>query len=96
MLSCAACRRRRESFDLFAVYAEQWECTLLSADWEVAAFGGYGSGTFIDRLGRVFSVYCEIVDENTVRIYGAAFGEMWLTADFLSGTFELYDQAPAE
>ena len=85
-----------ESFDLFAVYAEQWECTLLSADWEVAAFGGYGSGTFIDRLGRVFSVYCEIVDENTVRIYGAAFGEMWLTADFLSGTFELYDQAPAE
>lgn len=52
-----------ESFDLFAVYAEQWECTLLSADWEVAAFGGYGSGTFIDRLGRVFSVYCEIVDE---------------------------------
>lgn len=86
----------RESFDLFAVYAEQWECTLLSADWEVAAFGGYGSGTFIDRLGRVFSVYCEIVDENTVRIYGAAFGEMWLTADFLSGTFELYDQAPAE
>ena len=84
------------SFDLFAVYAEQWECTLLSADWEVAAFGGYGSGTFIDRLGRVFSVYCEIVDENTVRIYGAAFGEMWLTADFLSGTFELYDQAPAE
>ena len=83
----------RESFDLFAVYAEQWECTLLSADWEVAAFGGYGSGTFIDRLGRVFSVYCEIVDENTVRIYGAAFGEMWLTADFLSGTFELYDQA---
>lgn len=86
----------RESFDLFAVYAEQWECTLLSADWEVAAFGGYGSGTFIDRLGRVFSVYCEIVGENTVRIYGAAFGEMWLTADFLSGTFELYDQAPAE
>lgn len=85
-----------ESFDLFAVYAEQWECTLLSADWEVAAFGGYGSGTFIDRLGRVFSVYCEIVDENTVRIYGAAFGEMWLTADFLSDTFELYDQAPAE
>lgn len=85
-----------ESFDLFAVYAEQWECTLLSADWEVAAFGGYGSGTFIDRLGRVFSVYCEIVDENTVRIYGAAFGEMWLTADFLSGTFELYYQAPAE
>lgn len=85
-----------ESFDLFAVYAEQWERTLLSADWEVAAFGGYGSGTFIDRLGRVFSVYCEIVDENTVRIYGAAFGEMWLTADFLSGTFELYDQAPAE
>lgn len=85
-----------ESFDLFAVYAEQWECTQLSADWEVAAFGGYGSGTFIDRLGRVFSVYCEIVDENTVRIYGAAFGEMWLTADFLSGTFELYDQAPAE
>lgn len=85
-----------ESFDLFAVYAEQWECTLLSADWEVAAFSGYGSGTFIDRLGRVFSVYCEIVDENTVRIYGAAFGEMWLTADFLSGTFELYDQAPAE
>lgn len=85
-----------ESFDLFAVYVEQWECTLLSADWEVAAFGGYGSGTFIDRLGRVFSVYCEIVDENTVRIYGAAFGEMWLTADFLSGTFELYDQAPAE
>lgn len=85
-----------ESFDLFAVYAEQWECTLLSADWEVAAFGGYGSGTFIDRLGRVFSVYCEIVDENTVRIYGAVFGEMWLTADFLSGTFELYDQAPAE
>lgn len=85
-----------ESFDLFAVYAEQWECTLLSADWEVAAFGGYGSGTFIDRLGRVFTVYCEIVDENTVRIYGAAFGEMWLTADFLSGTFELYDQAPAE
>ena len=85
-----------ESFDLFAVYAEQWECTLLSADWEVAAFGGYGSGTFIDRLGRVFSVYCEIVDETTVRIYGAAFGEMWLTADFLSGTFELYDQAPAE
>lgn len=85
-----------ESFDLFAVYAEQWECTLLSADWEVAAFGGYGSGTFIDRFGRVFSVYCEIVDENTVRIYGAAFGEMWLTADFLSGTFELYDQAPAE
>lgn len=59
-------------------------------------FGGYGSGTFIDRLGRVFSVYCEIVDENTVRIYGAAFGEMWLTADFLSDTFELYDQAPAE
>lgn len=85
-----------ESFDLFAVYAEQWECTLFSADWEVAAFGGYGSGTFIDRLGRVFSVYCEIVDENTVRIYGAAFGEMWLTADFLSDTFELYDQAPAE
>ena len=85
-----------ESFDLFAVYAEQWECTLLSADWEVAAFGGYGSGTFIDRLGRVFSVYCEIVDENTVRIYGAAFGAMWLTADFLSDTFELYDQAPAE
>lgn len=85
-----------ESFDLFAVYAEQWECTLLSADWEVAAFGGYGSGTFIDRLGRVFSVYCEIVDENTVRIYGAAFGEMWLTADFLSDTFELYDKAPAE
>ena len=85
-----------ESFDLFAVYAEQWECTLLSADWEVAAFGGYGSGTFIDRLGRVFSVYCEIVDENTVRIFGGAFGEMWLTADFLSGTFELYDQAPAE
>lgn len=95
-LSCAACRRRRERALTF--------CRLCRTMGVHAAFRRLGSRCFwrlrlrhvYRQIGQSFSVYCEIVDENTVRIYGAAFGEMWLTADFLSGTFELYDQAPAE
>lgn len=84
-----------DSFDLFAVYAEQWECRMVSSGWEVAAFNGYGYGTYIDRLGRAYSVYYELVDENTIRIYGASLGELWLTADFETGAFVSSTEAPA-
>lgn len=71
-----------------------------SAEWfpragRWPAFNGYGYGTYIDRLGRAYSVYYELVDENTIRIYGASLGELWLTADFETGAFVSSTEAPA-
>lgn len=75
-------------FDLFAIYEERFECNLLSAKWEVVALSGYGYGTYIDGLGKAYSIYYEIINMNTIRVYSDELGEFWMTIDFEAGTFE--------
>lgn len=84
-----------QTYDLFLIYEEKWETELVSADWEAIMLNGYGYASFFDKLGRVYAVMYEIVDENTIRVYSNAIGEFWLIVDFKTGTFSYTTENPA-